>query len=135
MVFPGLDEPEQIRRLLPLEAAARAAKRGMWASTHYAVRTPEDAGRYIGTLQVVEGTVVKATRVGPQVYLNFGADWQTDFTVVIPAKALTTWRRTGVDPLQLGGRRVRVRGVIETLNGPMIDAPQPEMIELLDGGN
>lgn len=132
VVMPGLDAAEQIRRLLPLEIEARTARRGLWADDHYGVRSVDDVGQYVGTLQLVEGTVRKATRVGPQIYLNFGDDWRSDFTIVIPAKALAVWARSGVDPLLLGGRRIRVRGVIETLNGPMIEAPQPEAIEILD---
>ncbi len=130
-VVPGLDTGENIRRLLPLEADARAAARGLWADEAYAVRTDATAGRFIGTFQLVEGTVRKAARVGPNVYLNFGDDWRSDFTVVIPAKTLAAWARAGSDPMHLGGRRVRVRGVIESLNGAMIEAAEPEMLEVL----
>lgn len=133
IVFPGLDEPGHIRQLLPLEAAARDAKRGLWASTNvYAVRTPEQAAHYVGTFQLVEGNIRKATRVGPSIYLNFGDDWRTDFTVVIPASALKSWVRGGIDPLQFAGKRIRVRGFIEMMNGPMIEAPQSEMIEPIE---
>lgn len=135
IVLPDLDAPERIRQLLPLEAAARANRRGLWANDAYAVRTVDEARRYVGTLQLVEGRVHKATRVGPWVYLNFDENWKTDFTIVVPAKSLAVWKRAGIEPLQLTGRRVRVRGVIESLNGPMIEASQPEMVEVLDDQN
>jgi Micrococcal nuclease (thermonuclease) homologs len=131
VVLPGMDEPDRIRQLLPLEMAARAARRGIWATNQYAIRAPEQAARYVGTLQLVEGVVRKSTRAGSQIYLNFGEDWRTDFTVVIPVSALKTWERAGVYPLHLAGRRIRTRGFIEMLNGPMIEVQQPEMIELL----
>ncbi len=131
IVLPGLDSPERIRQLLRLEAEARANHRGLWASDTYAVRPVDEAGRYVGTLQLVEGEVHKATRVSSSIYLNFDEDWRTDFTIVIPANSLKAWKQAGVDPLQLAGKRVRVRGIIETSNGPMIEALQPEMIEVL----
>lgn len=131
-VLPGLDDPARIRQLLPLEADARAAHRGLWADDHYAVRSAETVERDVGTLQIVEGKVVKAARIGPRVYLNFGEDWRHDFTIVIPAKSLGAWMDAGLDPLQLADKRVRVRGVITSLNGPMIEATQPEVIEILD---
>lgn len=115
-----------------MESEARAARRGIWADPFYAVRRPEDTGRDIGTFQVVEGKIVDVSLVKGVAYLNFGADWRTDFTVRIGKTALKVFKAAGVDPLEWAGRRIEVRGWIDKRNGPMISASHPEQIDLLD---
>ena len=85
----------------------------------------------LGTFQLIEGRVLDAAKVKGTVYLNFGADWRTDFTISIPREALKLFEVDGVDPLSLIGESVRVRGWLIKRNGPMIRATHPEQIELL----
>jgi endonuclease YncB( thermonuclease family) len=131
-VIPGLSSLATTRRLLALESEARQRVEGLWREPYYFVRTPDDAVDFVGTPQLVEGTVLKTARVKQNVYLNFGADWRTDFTVVIPTQALRVFSQAGVQPLQLSGRRIRVRGLVEYLNGPMIEIDDPQTLERLD---
>jgi len=114
------------------ERAARAEGLGIWADPFYAVRGPDGLGRDIDTFQLVEGRVFDAARVRSRVYLNYAADWKTDFTVVVSVKDLSLFEEAGLDPLALEGRRIRVRGWVREWNGPMIDATHPEQIEVLD---
>ena len=86
----------------------------------------------LGTFQLIEGRVLDAAKVKGTVYLNFGADWRTDFTISIPREALKLFEVDGVDPLSLIGESVRVRGWLIKRNGPMIRAKHPKQIELLD---
>ena len=65
------------------------------------------------------------------IYLKFGANWRDDFTIAIPAEAHRMFKKSGLDPVSLQGRNVRVRGWIKSRNGPMIDASHPEQIEIL----
>ena len=85
----------------------------------------------LGTFQLIEGRVLDAAKVKGTVYLNFGADWRTYFTISIPREALELFEVDGVDPLSLIGESVRVRGWLIKRNGPMIRAKHPEQIELL----
>ena len=64
-------------------------------------------------------------------YLNFGADYRTDFTISIAPRDLK--RFPAEDRLLNGyrGRLVRVRGWLEWRNGPMINVTHPEQIEVL----
>ncbi len=133
-VLPGLGDGVDVRPLLAGEDAARRAGWGIWADARYRVRMPETAAADVGSYQLVEGRVVQAMRVGPRLYLNFGADWQTDFTVVIAARALPRFAAFGIDPARLADRTVRVRGIIESLNGPMIEIDEPAALEVLDPG-
>jgi hypothetical protein len=43
-----------------------------------------------------------------------------------------TFAAAGVEPKQLEGRRIRVRGWIEQRGGPVVMAEAPEQIELID---
>ncbi len=105
----------------------------IWSSRFYAIRTADELGRDTGTFQLVEGRVVRAEQVRRRVYLNFTDDWKTDFTVVIETKDLPMFRSAGWDPLETGGRVIRVRGWLRKWNGPMIEATHPEQIEFLEG--
>lgn len=125
------DNPALAAEMLALEDAARKQGLGIWSDSFYAVRAPEQAGKDIGSFQIVEGRIVKAARVKRYVYLNFGADWRTDFTVSVPVKHLRRFSDAGLDLLTLSGRDIRVRGWLKEYNGPMIDATHPEQIEVL----
>jgi endonuclease YncB( thermonuclease family) len=132
-VYSFADNRSAVAEMLAIEAEARAARRGIWALPFYALLAPEQANGRIDTFQIVEGKVLTAARVNGRTYLNFGADWRTDFTVTVDAAADRLFRRQGTDPLTFEGRRVRVRGWLGRYNGPTIEASHPEQIEVLDG--
>lgn len=117
--------------MLALEAEARAARRGLWRDGFYAIRPAEEAGRYIESFQLVEGTVADAAKIKGQVFLNLGPDWHTACTIHVPRAALALFKESGLDPLDLKGERVRVRGWIRLERRPVIDVTHPEQIERL----
>jgi len=114
-----------------LEAAARQARRGLWAERRFAVLTPETVHDRLYGFRIVEGVVHEVAEVRRRVYLNFGADWRTDFTVSIAPGDRERFAEAGLDLTALQGRRVRVRGWVRSYNGPLIDADHPEQIEVL----
>ena len=83
-------------------------------------------------MQIVEGRVVDAATVRGTTYLNFGTDWRSDFTFRIESNARRAFKRVGVDLASLTGVRVRGRGWVFPLNGPMIDLTHPEALEVLE---
>ncbi len=118
--------------MLALEREARAGKRGLWADPFFAIRTPEEAGRYTGALELVEGKIVDGARTQNAVFLNFGADWHTAFTLRLNREALRLFRADKVDPLTLIGSTVRVRGYIRRdRERAIMDITHPEEIERL----
>jgi len=131
-VFSLADNRALTAEMLTLEDGARQQGRGIWNDPLYAVLTPDEAGRHTGSFQIVEGRVMKAARVKGYVYLNFGADWRTDFTVSVRVKDLRSFDDAGLDLLNLTGKEIRVRGWLKSYNGPMIDATHPEQIEVLE---
>ena len=117
-----------IDALLALEDEARQARRGLWQdpATH-----PKDAGNLkgsIGVLQMVEGDIRRVSGNDRYVYLNFGADWRTDFTVRLRRKLAEA---NGFDHETMKGRKLRVRGVLQESRGPLIDIINTQQIEFL----
>jgi micrococcal nuclease len=125
------DNRSRLTELLLAEAAARAGARGIWVDPFYRVRSPNEAEGDIDSFQIVEGVVIDLARVRDRIYLNFGPDWRTDFTVSIETRLLDAFEEAELDPMDLQGRTIRVRGWIESRNGPFIEATHPEQIEVL----
>ena len=125
------DRVECAAELFAVEAKARAAQAGVWSSFAYAVRNPFNLSLDTGTFQVVEGKVLNASVKGGRVYLNFGPDWRTDFTVTIDPQDKKHFRDAGVDPTAYAGQTIRVRGWVQSSNGPEIEVPNPQGIEVV----
>lgn len=130
-VYSFPDNRAAVADMLALEAEARAARRGIWAHPYYRVLDHREAGAHIDSFQLVEGTVLKAERRGARHYLNFAADFRSDFTIVIERRGARLFEDMDFDPLTLQGRTIRVRGWLKEWNGPMIEATHPEQIEVL----
>ena len=126
------DERTGLAELLALEAAAREARRGIWVLPEYRIVDAEQALRHVDTFQLVEGRVRTVDQKGGRTYLNFGADWRSDFTVLVPAPIRRQLATRGLDLSRYEGRMVRVRGWIKSRNGPLIELAQPEQIEVLE---
>jgi len=121
--------------LLAAERQARAARQGLWADPNFAPLQPENRTRLRaerGHFALVEGKVLSVRESGGTTYMNFGRRWTRDFSVVILRRNRRSFAAAGLDPKQLEGRRVRVRGWIEQRRGPTIEADAPEQIELAD---
>ena len=130
-VYSFADNRALVEKMLGLEKAARAARRGIWAHPFYRVILERDAMGYLNTFQLIEGRIAKVAVVRGRAYLNFGKDWRTDFTISIAPKNLRAFKKAGVDVKQYAGRMVRVRGWLRSYNGPLIEATHPEQIEEL----
>jgi endonuclease YncB( thermonuclease family) len=121
--------------LLGAEKSARRARRGLWADPNFAPLRPENLtriGAARGQFALVEGKVLSVRESGATIYLNFGRRWTKDFTVTILKRHRREFAAAGIDPKQLEGRPIRVRGWIEQRNGPVIEADAPEQVELVE---
>lgn len=126
------DERAGLRELLALEAQARAERRGLWTLPEFRIVGADDALRFLDTFQLVEGRVRKVEQKGGRSFLNFGDDWRSDFTIVVPAAVRRQLASSGLDPAGYEGKMVRVRGWIKSRNGPSIELVQPEQIEVIE---
>lgn len=131
-LFPEPEDAPALPALLAAEREAQVAGRGLWGHPAYAVRTPARLEDAVGGWQVVRGKVLKAARVGERVYLNFGRDYRSDFTVEIESAELKAFAAAGIEPLKLAGRMVEARGLVEERNGPAIAIATPVRLRLLD---
>ncbi|MSO74388.1 MAG: hypothetical protein EXQ99_04435 [Alphaproteobacteria bacterium] len=75
--------------------------------------------------------MVKVSRAGGRVYLNFGADYRSDFTISVAARDRRVFDAAGIDLSTYEGHIIRVRGWVDSLNGALIEATHPEQIELV----
>jgi hypothetical protein len=131
-VYSFEDNRALVAEMLAIEGAARAAGRGIWSEAFYAVRRAEAAAAVpVDSFELVEGRVLSAAVVKGRAFLNFGADWRSDFTVSIAPRHRRLFEREGHDIAAFEGRTIRVRGWVRWWNGPMIEITHPEQIEML----
>jgi hypothetical protein len=98
----------------------------------YALRDAAAIPANLSGFELVEGRVIEAAIVRKRTYLNFGADWRSDFTITIAPKTWRLFEAEGIDPLSYQGKRVRVRGWLKSYNGPLIEVTHPEQIEVIE---
>jgi hypothetical protein len=136
LVSASVTDKECAEVLMEAEAAARQAKRGIWADPTVIKNTesPGDILAGIGQFTLVEGKVLSVRQAGATTYLNFGRNWTRDFAVTISRRMLPLFEAAGVALKSLENRRIRVRGWIEARGGPRIEVLRVGQIEVL-GGN
>lgn len=123
MVLPRANHQSGLDALQAAEDIARQEKRGLWSELE--LETTADGDIPTGRLAIVTGKVLNAARAGNRIFLNFGDDWRKDFTVEIPTRVIRVYKKSGMDPLQLQGLRVEVRGWVTWRGGPhmLIEGP------------
>lgn len=131
---PRADDPCRAS-LLAAEQQGRRAKLGLWADPYYAVVAAGDhatLGARSGEFVIVEGRVLRVGQTSARIYLNFGPVRGVDFTVTLSKQTAKAFERGGVSPTSLVGKRLRVRGLLETRFGPQIDVSLLEAIESIE---
>lgn len=120
---------------LDAEQAARSKKNGLWGAGAYATVDAKNIGSAFNVkgMIVAEGVITSVGDAGRLIYLNFGPRRGVDFAAVILKRDSGTFERAGMSPRRLSGRRVRVRGLIETRFGPRMEIASMAEIELVDG--
>ena len=123
--------PEMAEQMLALENIARKENSGLWEIDEFKILTPETAAEHLGSYQVVEGVVKKVSMQKSHLYLNFGNNWREDFTISIAKSDLRQFNKQQLNPQQWNNKTLRVRGWIESYNGPLIRVDHPEQIEIV----
>lgn len=122
--------PEIAEQMYQLEHIARLSQIGLWAPTNKSILqahtiTADDVG-----FQIVEGIIVKVSKVRDYIYLNFGNNWKNDFTIAIPSRLAKDFSRSGISLSNLGQKHVRVRGWVRSYNGPYVEISHTEQLEI-----
>lgn len=130
-VYSFPDNRALVGEMLIHEGTSRTQQTGIWRVPYYLVLDTQAAESQIDRFALVEGRVLDVAQIRGRTFLNFGADWKTDFTVSIAPKHLKRFQNDGIMPDDYKGRHVRIRGWLKSRNGPMIDVTHPEQIEVL----
>lgn len=126
--------------LLAYEQQARQKRLGLWALPRWQTRDAATCcdKEDIGIFQIVEGKVLATAHVkqtgGGRTYLNFGRDWRTDFSVFVADKDNKWFKKAGI--VNIGefyrGKRVRVHGYLQPVNGVLVRVTHPAQLEVLE---
>ena len=135
-VYTSSSNPELAKEMLELEDTARKNKKGIWQQKDgedngLGVLTPDTANNGLGKFSIIEGNVAKVASVKNNLYLNFGENWKTDFTIMISPAMRKKFAHNGVDLMGLPGKKIRVRGFVREYNGPLIELEDPTHLEIL----
>jgi micrococcal nuclease len=129
--WPRPGEAARAKEMLAIERTARAARRGLWAQARFAPRSAEQLDDEIGSFQIVQGRVREVSPERAFVYLNFGRDWWSDFTLRVDGELEEAFARSGRALPSLAGRRIEARGFVLQAGGPLIELSHPEQVQLL----
>ncbi|MBV9548287.1 MAG: thermonuclease family protein [Alphaproteobacteria bacterium] len=126
------DREECAAELYGFEAAARRGGRGLWAQAAYRIRTTNDDWRPdLGTFQLIEDKLGRVTARDDATLLDFSSDGRNGLLAVISGADRRNFR--GADLDRLVGRRLRVRGIVQEMDGrPVIVLSSPAQIEILN---
>ncbi len=126
---------QMAQQMLHLEDLARGKKSGLWEMEKYKVLAPDQAQNYIDSYQIIEGKVISASMKKNRLYLNFGRNWKDDFTVSVSSSDLRRFARKGLEPNRWSGKKIRVRGWLESYNGAYMEVDHPARFEALFAEN
>lgn len=125
-----LNNRDMAKQMYQIEKQARVEGIGIWEDESYALLTPKSAMNQRDHFAIIEGVVQSTALKRNTIYINFGKDWRTDFTIAISAKARRLFTKAQIDPLQWNQKKIRVRGWLEQFNGPYMKIDHPERVEI-----
>ncbi|MAZ76004.1 MAG: hypothetical protein CMH31_01730 [Micavibrio sp.] len=132
-VYTSSSNPELVDEMLAIENTAREAKIDLWNDdSPFKALTPDTAAQSMGKFTIIEGIVSKTATVKNTLYLNFGKNWKTDFTIMISSALRKKLARRSLDLMNLSGQTVRVRGWVREYNGALIELEDAGHLEILD---
>ena len=123
-----------LKAMLDAESKNTASKANHWQDRGLELRAtdlPELLAK-AGNFVLVTGIVLSVGDRTRRLYLNFGQNWAQDFTVSVAktgaGKFAGNWRRL----TELKGRKIRVRGVLESNQGPLIRVIDDAQIQIIN---
>lgn len=128
------DNRHCVKPLLELESQARQDAQQIWGHSQYAVLSAIDTDKLTqltGTFQLVEGVVRSVKITKKWIFLNFGENWKDDFTLSVRSRNFKNFTDKGQKLAAFEGQKIRVRGWLDTFNGPAIALTHEEQIENL----
>ncbi len=127
-VYSFADNRSIVQEMLDVENQARESMRGIWDLNFYKIKRQEDSGKHTNSFQLVSGRILEVATVRSNTYLNFGEDYKTDFTIVVPGKVRRMFDKKDINLSDFEGKNIIVRGWLKYYNGPSIDITHPEQL-------
>jgi len=113
-----------------LQKEAREKKKGIWGALKPI--SSDEAYKFIHQIKTVRGKVVDTYQSKRCIFLNFGKDYTTDFTVVIFKDSWKYFKERNINPLTFyKGKLIEVTGKLREYNGPEIIVHFPEEINIV----
>ncbi len=134
-VYSFADSRACVAELLERESASREARLGLWADPQETILPAGSPGRLLakaGRFVIVEGEVLSVGERRRRTYLDFGSNWNEDFTVIVSGSDRDRIAEAGVTFGDLQGHTIRVRGWVLEERGPAIMVTHPEQIEIVE---
>lgn len=130
---PASGDTSCLADLVRIEDTAQRNRRGLWQHDRYAPFRADDPSLVAqkGLYVLVEGRIISVGRGNRMNFLNFGRYWRQDFTVMVPAAVAARMADSGMAVESLAERKVRVRGIIEEDDGPLIRLTDAAEVEIL----
>ncbi|MFH1282324.1 MAG: thermonuclease family protein [bacterium] len=111
---------------------ARKNSRGFWKNKITGEISPEEAKKFINEVATVKGRVLSTFKTEKNIFLNFGRDYKTDFTIVIFERSFKEFYSAEIDPeTYYKDKLVSITGKIKEYNGPEIIANHPYEIKII----
>jgi micrococcal nuclease len=111
---------------LAAEVGARAARRGLWALPRYQVQAMSAAKGYRNSFRRLRGTLARVRHKRKYSYLEFS----DGLTASIPKRYLASFKAAGLDPDELVGQTLVLRGWVRRYRGkPSMFLNYPRQIE------
>ncbi len=126
------DNTDLAEEMYDIEDNARGLEFGLWAYPQYKVLSAKEITSDMNGFQIVEGEIYSASLIRNTVYLNFGPDWKTDFSIGVESAVRKFLSKGNQSPQQWTKKKIRIRGPIRFYNGAFMDLTHREQIEFLD---
>lgn len=127
-VYSFADNRSVVAEMLNAERYAFIANRGIWALDYYKLKPQETSGKFTNSFQIITGKIKEVATVRSNTYLNFGDDYRTDFTIVVPNRVKRMFEQMDINLSDLKDKNIFVRGWLKYYNGPSIDLTHPEQL-------
>ena len=123
-----------LSELLSYESKARQQNKGLWENPFYKLYRSSktfDLLRKANRFVIVTGRPRRVSEKSGHLYLNFGSNWKTDFTVKISRKYWKKMKKNGSSQRIFKKQYLRVRGWLQLNNGPILYISNPMQIETI----
>jgi endonuclease YncB( thermonuclease family) len=131
MLYTYVPNIKYVDILVKAQEEARESGINLWRPER--VIPVSKVNSHLGELVIVEGEVLKAKKTNSAVYLNFGKDYRTDFSVVIFQDNFRLFNEQKINlENYYQGKTVRVSGLIKKYRGLQIIVRHPSQIEIVD---